>query len=158
MLKRLLVLVTTIMCIGAAPAFAGGIEITRIAFNPKGADDGSNRHLNKETVYLRNTGNRTIDMSGWKLHDAGRDHVYRFGDLRVEPGDIVRIHSGRGNDGGVAGCPAGGGDCQTWLDLYWDLENYVWNNTSDTATLRKPSGDIADRCRYRVSATSPKGC
>ena len=31
---------------------------------------------------------------------------------------------------------------------YWGLDNYVWNNDGDTATIKKPNGRIADRCPY----------
>lgn len=42
--------------------------------------------------------------------------------------------------------------------LHWDLDNYVWNNDGDRATLKRPNGTIVDRCAYTASADSPYPC
>ena len=91
-MKRLVVLALVIALTSAvaAPA-AARLRIVKINFDPRGADDGSNRHLNKEFVYLVNRGDRPVQLRGWKVFDAGRDHVYRFRSLYLDPGDRVRI-------------------------------------------------------------------
>ena len=139
---------------GAAPAF-GAIELTRINYNPAGRDTGTRAHLNKEVVVVTNTGSRSRSLDGWRLHDRGRKHVYRFSDLTLRPGEYVRLHSGEGDDGAVTGC---NGHCFTYYFLHWDLQHYVWNNRGDVATLRRSSGTIVDRCGYGLAASSPKRC
>lgn len=155
-MKRLSVMsLAALALLAALPAPASaGIEIRKIAFDPKGPDSGTNAHLNKEFVYLENTGARRVDLSGWKLHDKGRDHVYRFSDLRLSPGDTLTLRTGRGDDA-AAVC---GGDCPVYYYSHWNLRHYVWNNRGDVATLRRANGTIADRCRYGRAATNPKRC
>jgi hypothetical protein len=41
---------------------------------------------------------------------------------------------------------------------YQDRRAYVWNNTSDTATLRKSSGTKADSCHYNNKYRSYVTC
>lgn len=142
----------------AAPASAG-IEMVRIAFDPSGKDTGTNRHLNREVVVIKNTGGKKRNLDGWYLHDRGRDHTIIVGEGAVlAPGDVLRIHSGRGKDTVATGCPADGDDCRTFYDLYWDLEEYVWDNSGDRAVLHRPSDRVVDRCRYGDAAESPKRC
>lgn len=153
-----------VMVLVATPANAA-LEIKRIAFDPAGADSGTNRHLNKEWIKIKNTGRRTRTLDGFKLHDRGRDHSYVFADesrgddvftnIRLGPGEYVRLHTGRGQDAGTTGC---NGHCFTYYDFYWDLDNYVWNNDGDRATLKRPNGTAVDRCAYSGSAASPVSC
>ncbi|MGW8367020.1 lamin tail domain-containing protein, partial [Streptomyces wedmorensis] len=51
-------------------------------------------------------------------------------DYRLAGGSTVRIHTGEGRD--------------TRTDLYQDRRNYVWDNRSDTATLRDDHGRTVD--------------
>lgn len=155
--KRSLVCLFVAMVVvvaAAAPALAA-IEIARINFDPAGRDTGTRSHLNKEVVVIKNTGSRTRSLDGWKLNDKGRDHSYRFSGLSLGAGEYVRLHTGIGDDGAVTGC---NGHCFTYYDFYWDLRNYVWNNTGDVATLRNRAGNVVDRCRYGAAASSPKRC
>lgn len=134
---------------------SAGVVIRKIAFDPKGPDSGSNAHLKKEFVLVKNTGSSRRSLRDWKLQDRGRDHVYRFPALVLRPGEYVRIRTGRGQDGGVTGC---NGSCFSYYDFYWGLQEYVWNNRGDVATLKNRSGAVVDRCRYGRGATSPKRC
>ncbi len=147
--------VGAIVLTAAAPGFAA-IEIVRINFDPAGRDTGTNAHLNEEVIVIKNTGSRGRSVHGWKLHDPGRGHRYRFSELRLNPGDIVRLHTGTGDDS-AAVC-GGGHPCPVYYDSYWDLRNYVWNNGGDVATLRNRGGKVVDRCRYGTAASSPKRC
>ena len=157
-------LVAALLVAVAAPAHAA-IEITKIQFNPSGRDTGTNRHLREEMVVIKNTGSRAVRLDGWRIVDAGRDHVYVYGDLnrrddvftdiRLRPGGYVRIHSGRGQDTATAEVHT---NTPTSYDFYWDLDNYVWNNNGDRATLINDSGNIVDRRRYGSAATNPKRC
>lgn len=154
----LLVLVLVIFIVVAADPASAAMEIRRINFNPDGRDSATNSHLNREYIYLVNTGPRAEQLRGWKLFDRGRDHVYRFGALYLEPGDTIRLRSGRGNDG--AGVCEVGGPCpeNTHYDVYWGLTEYVWDNGGDRATLTDDAGTVVDRCRYGASASNPKRC
>lgn len=72
-MKKLMVTLlvpTVLIVLGAAPASAG-IAIKRISFDPAGADTGTNSHLNKEFVLLKNTGQTDVQMRGWKVFDKG---------------------------------------------------------------------------------------
>jgi len=141
----------------AGPASAA-MEIRRINFNPDGRDSATNSHLNREYIYLVNTGPQAQQLRGWKLFDRGREHVYRFGALHLEPGDTIHLRSGRGNDGAPV-CEVGG-SCpeNTHYDFYWGLTEYAWDNGGDRATLINDAGSVVDRCRYGASASDPKRC
>ena len=152
------------LILGAGPASAA-MEVRKIAFDPAGPDSGDAGHLRKELVVIKNTGSRAVTLDGWRIFDAGRDHVYVFGDrsrgndvftdIRLRPGEYVRIHSGRGQDSATASAH---GDTRTFYDFYWDLDNYVWNNDGDRATLKNASKTVIDRCAYTASADSPAAC
>ncbi len=156
---RLTVVLFTAACLlfAATVPASGKIVITRINFDPKGRHTGNNGHLNREYVSIWNSGERARRLRGWKIHDRGRDHVYRFRRLTLQPGDTVTLHTGNGDDGAaVADCAAA--PCPTYYYLYWDLDEYVWDNRGDTATLRNRDGKIVDRCRYGVAARRAKSC
>lgn len=97
-------------------------------------------------------------MREWKIVDRGRDHAFRFFPLALEPGDTVRLHTGKGS-GGAPVCVEGE-PCpeNRHYDEYWDLDNYVWNNDGDRARLIRPNGNIVDSCAYTASADSPVAC
>ena len=133
------------MVLLAVPANAvAAVRIKKIAFDPSGSDTGSNSSLKREYIVLKNTGSRNKGLKGWKIRDRGADHTYRFGRFKLRAGRSVTVHTGNGAD--------------TRFDRYWDLDNYVWNNDGDRATLVKPSGRTADRCSYASTAGSPKKC
>jgi hypothetical protein len=155
MMKRTAACLAMLMVLGAATPAHAAIKIKKIAFDPAGTDSGTNAHLNKEWIKIKNTGTKARSLKGWKLHDRGRDYTYRFGELSLGPGEYVRVHTGRGQNSGVTGC---NGHCFTYYDSYWGLENYVWNNDGDRATLKKPNGNVVDRCTYTASADSPQTC
>jgi hypothetical protein len=125
-------MVLLLLCL--APASGAAIRIVKINFDPAGADTGSNTSLNAEWIRLKNTGTRARTLTGWRVHDRGRDHVYKFGTYRLGAGNTVTIHTGKGSN--------------TARNRYWRLENYVWNNDRDKATLRKRDGTIVDTCAY----------
>jgi len=125
---------------------AARVKITKIQYDPPGSDNGSNKHLNKEFIVLKNTGGKT-NLKGWRIRDNGSDHVYKFRSrLILRRGRFVTLRTGAGRD--------------DRNDRFWRLDNYVWNNDGDRATLVKPSGRIADRCGYEggSSPNPPKDC
>lgn len=158
-MKRIaMVMVIAVLAVGGTPAFAA-IRIKQIAFNPPGWDSGTNRHLNREWILIKNTGPNDVQMRGWQVFDRYRDHVYRFNSIYLEPGDTIRLHTGRGSFDGAPACEEGT-PCPEHAhnDFYWGLDSYVWNNSGDKATLKRPNGATVDRCIYTASASSPAPC
>jgi opacity protein-like surface antigen len=133
-MKKILVLILTLaLALASASAASAAVKITKIYFNSPGADSGANKSLNAEYVQIKNTGTRRAYLAGWTLRDVSR-HVYRFPTFKLSPGKSVRVHTGKGTN--------------TATNLYWRLDNYVWNNTGDTAILRRKNGTLASKCSY----------
>ena len=144
------VLIAVLSVAVTASAAPAAIKILKIEFDPPGADTGSSESLKKEIIVLKNTGRTPKSIEGWRIIDESADHRYRFGEgIVVEPGAVVRLHTGSGNDGYA---PKTGR-----YDLYWGLDAYIWNNDGDTAKLRKGDGTLIDRCKYSGSQ-NPARC
>ncbi|MFI8952579.1 lamin tail domain-containing protein [Streptomyces sp. NPDC053750] len=92
-------------------------------------DDRSNRSLNREWVEITNNTRRAVNLDGWTLRDED-GHRYTFHDYRLAGRSTVRVHTGQGRD--------------TRTDVYQDRRNYVWDNRSDTASLRNDHGRFID--------------
>ena len=122
--------VATAVAVPAAPA---AIRITRIYYDSPGKDTRSNASRNAEWVRLKNTGHTARQLRDWRLSDASR-HVYRFDRFTLRAGRTVTIHTGNGHD--------------TASDLFWGSGNYIWNNDTDTARLRRRDGGLVDSYHY----------
>ncbi|MFF1735356.1 lamin tail domain-containing protein [Streptomyces sp. NPDC058247] len=97
------------------------VEIARAQYDSPGWDNGSNRSLNKEWIEVTNTSRHTVNLDGWTL--SARDgRTYTFHHYRLAARSTVRVHTGVGRDSGY--------------DVYQDRRRYVWDNRSDTVTLR----------------------
>ena len=151
-----LLLLLGLQTIGPTAAVAGGeLTIVRIRFNPPGVDDGSRRSLNDEYILIRNDSDTVVRIKGWKIHDAHRDNVYVVRhNVRFGPGERLFLYTGRGTDLTRDEIHAGP-STHFW---HWDKDDYVWDNSSDTATLRRRDGSVADRCAYARSDDSPHAC
>jgi competence protein ComEC len=66
-------------------------------------------------------------LQGCAISDASI-HVYTFPSFVLAAGATVTVHTGPGTN--------------TAMDLYWGLGSSVWNNTGDTATLKRPDGTV----------------
>ncbi|MFD5777053.1 lamin tail domain-containing protein [Streptomyces fungicidicus] len=105
------------------------MQISDVQYDSPGRDDRSNRSLNREWVEITNNTRHAVNLDGWTLKDEdGR--TYTFDDYRLRGRATVRIHTGVGRD--------------TRTDLYQDRRQYVWDNHSDTATLRNDRGRFID--------------
>jgi hypothetical protein len=113
---------------------SAAIRITKIYYNPPGADTGSNSSLNAEWISIRNTGTRARQLLGWKILDAD-GHRFRIGDFRLPAQTTFKLRTGSG----LGSYPS---------VLYWGMSNYVWNNNGDTARLKNRAGTVVDRCHY----------
>ncbi|WP_316757748.1 lamin tail domain-containing protein [Streptomyces herbicida] len=122
---------------------AGGLIIHHVWFDSPGSDTGSNTSLNGEWVQIKNTGGSAISLKGWILKDAS-NHKYVFPNVKIGAGKYMKIHTGKGTD--------------TASNKYQGRRAYVWNNTSDTATLTKASGTKVDSCSWTTRDPSDKYC
>ncbi|MEV6588051.1 lamin tail domain-containing protein [Streptomyces acidicola] len=128
----------------SAPAeAAGGVVIHRVYFDSPGTDDRSNTSLNAEWVQIKNTSSSAISLRNWVLKDAS-NHKYTFRDVKIGAGRTMKVRTGRGSD--------------TAANKYQNRRAYVWNNTSDTATLTKANGTRADSCSWTTRDPSDKYC
>jgi hypothetical protein len=119
------------------------VRLHAIQYDSPGRDDRSNASLNAEWVSVVNTGRRAVNLRGYTIEDRA-NHVYRFGNVWLDGGDRVVVHTGIGRDNGN--------------QLYWDSRNYIWNNDGDTAVLSGPRGRALDFCSYRgQSGQGPQG-
>ncbi|GGX19179.1 lamin tail domain-containing protein [Streptomyces chartreusis] len=105
------------------------VQISDVQYDSPGRDDRSNRSLNREWVEITNTTRHTVNLDGWTLEDED-GHTYTFDHYRLEGRATVRVHTGYGRD--------------TDSDLYQDSRRYIWDNRSDTATLRNDRGRFID--------------
>ncbi|MFG2716452.1 lamin tail domain-containing protein [Streptomyces goshikiensis] len=105
------------------------VEISRVQADSPGREDRSNRSLNNEWVEITNTTRDGINLRGWTLRDDDGNR-YRFDNVRINGRATIRIHTGNGRD--------------TRTDLFQDRRDYVWDNRSDTATLRDDRGRTVD--------------
>ena len=144
-MKRLSAAVLCCLAVLAlAPPGSAAIRITKIYYNSPGVESGSNASLNGEWITIRNTGNRERQLKGWKIRDLDGNR-FRFLSFKLPAGTTVKIHTGKGID--------------TFpRHLYWKLENYVWDNDQDKATLRNAAGNIVDTCAYNNASVSYKVC
>ncbi|MER7683078.1 lamin tail domain-containing protein [Streptomyces sp. NPDC096934] len=112
-----------------AAAFRPAVVISGVQADSPGFDDRSNYSLNREWIDVTNTSRRSVNLDGWTLSDED-GHTYTFRHYRLDGRSTVRVHTGVGRD--------------TYRDVYQDRRNYVWDNRSDTATLRNDHGRFID--------------
>lgn len=106
------------------------ITVTGFDWDPEGND---HHNLTAEAVTFRNSCNTSIDMSGWRVKDAGtNEHMIDM--FMLAPGTAVMLHTGPGTD-----------DAD---DLYWGRGQAVWNNDGDSVFLRDGNGLLVAYARY----------
>ena len=97
------------------------------------AEGNDNENLNDEYVTLTNRGDEPASLEGWTVTDES-GKTYEFGDVTLEAGASVTLHSGRGAD--------------TASDVYWGRDSAVWNNGGDTVTVRDAGGAVVVQRTY----------
>jgi hypothetical protein len=105
------------------------VYISGVQYDSPGRDDRSNRSLNAEWVDITNSTRRAVNLDNWTLRDED-GHTYTFHHYRLDGRSTVRVHTGTARD--------------TRHDLYQDRRAYVWDNHSDTATLRNDHRRFVD--------------
>ncbi|MGD7788245.1 lamin tail domain-containing protein [Propionibacteriaceae bacterium Y1700] len=126
---------------GTAEA-ASAVQFGTFVNDPSGADRyGDNRQLNRETIVLRNTTNKTVNIGGYRVKDK-QGHTYVVPkNFKLGKKASVTLHTGKGKNSSK--------------HLYWNQRNYVWNNTGDTAKLYPAKGSKAlDTCSYKKGGTT----
>lgn len=122
---------------------AGGVTIHHVWFDSPGSDNRSNASLNGEWVQIKNTSRSAVSLKGWILKDVS-NHRYTFKNIKIGAGKYIKVHTGKGTD--------------TASNTYQGRGAYVWNNTSDTATLTKSNGSKVDTCSWTTRDPSDKYC
>lgn len=97
-------------------------------------DGNDNEHPNNEWVQFKNEGGQAVSLSGWTVEDDSDRWSYTFGSVTVEPGDRIRLYTGKGSD--------------TDSEVYWGYERAVWNDTGDVVHLTDDSGELVVRFEY----------
>ncbi|MDX3756110.1 lamin tail domain-containing protein [Streptomyces sp. AK02-04a] len=137
------VALTGTFLLGTPAHAAGGVTIYHVWFDSPGSDNRSNASLNAEWVQIKNTSSTAISLKGWILKDVS-NHRYTFPNVKIAAHKTMKVHTGSGRD--TAG------------DTYQNRRAYVWNNTSDTATLTKANGGKVDACSWTTRDPSDKYC
>ncbi|WP_461011153.1 lamin tail domain-containing protein [Streptomyces capparidis] len=122
---------------------AGSVHLYKIYYDSPGSDTGANSSLTAEYAQVRNTTSGNVSLTGWTLRDAA-GHTYTFGTYTLGAGKTVTVRTGKGTN--------------TSANRYWGRTWYVWNNTSDTATLKKSTGTTVDTCAYNSSRADYRMC
>jgi hypothetical protein len=141
-MRRTLAVIATLAAVSAttlavaAPASAApSLRFHGAQYDSPGSDTRSATSLNNEWISLINSGTKAVDLKGYTIRDAAR-HVYTFGSVTIAAnGGRVWLHTGKGT--------------ATSRNVYWGSGNYIWNNTGDTAELRKPTGTTVDTCSWK---------
>ena len=118
-------LTPTVATDGGTSSGDGELAVANISADAEG-DDREN--LNDEYVVFQNSGDSSLDLTGWIVSDeAGK--TYQFPDgFTLDPGATVTLHTDSGTD--------------TQTDLYWDASRPVWNNNGDTVTVTTSEGEV----------------
>ncbi|AYK15411.1 MAG: lamin tail domain-containing protein [Methanosarcina flavescens] len=91
----------------------------------------SDLNLQDEWVQISNTGASPVSLNGWKIEDEGSKHTYTFQSYTLNAGTTVTVFTGKGANSAT--------------ELYWQLDNPVWNNNGDTAYLYDDSGKLVSK-------------
>ncbi|UQN28523.1 lamin tail domain-containing protein [Brachybacterium kimchii] len=111
------------------------LDIVKIVYDPSGRDTWKNGHLNKEYIVLKNTGKKTLSLTGYTLRDNGPQRFRFPKGTKIKPGKTLTIRSGKGKN--------------TSSTLYWGTKSYIWNNTHDTARTYNSKGKKLESCTYK---------
>ena len=130
MRKVLLLAITSLMVFSLAAEASAAVKITKINYKSS--------KVNGEYVVIKNTGTKTVALTGWTLRDLA-NHVYKFPTFSIKPGKVVTVYSGKGTS--------------TWNARYWGSSYFIWNDDGDTASLKRKDGSLASKCSYPGGGT-----
>lgn len=109
---------------GDGSATPSALAVTEIHEDAEGND---HENLNDEYIVFTNTGDGTLDISGWTISDEA-DHMYTVpSGVTLEPGETVTLYTGSGTDSDT--------------ELYWGSGSAIWNNGGDTIIVTTDTGE-----------------
>ena len=130
----LTVTLTAALAIPSPASAAPSLRFHGAQYDSPGKDTRSNASLNNEWISLVNTGTAAVNLNGYTIRDKA-NHVYTVGAVTIAAnGGRLWLHTGKGTN--------------TTKNRYWAGGAYIWNNTGDTAYLRKPNGTTVDTCTW----------
>jgi len=140
--KRLLAVLGSLLglllpvAVASPAAAAPAVRIVKIHYKQTGTN------LNTEYVVLKNTLNRSIHLSGWKLISAPStdNQLYVFPATILGAGQTLTVYTGTGTDSAHK--------------RYWGASGPRWNNDGDKALLRSTGGTLIDSCQYAGGGTT----
>lgn len=110
---------------------SGSLSVVRVHEDAAGND---HENENDEYIVFENTGDSTLDLSGWTVSDEV-DHTYSIpSGFSLEPGAQVTLYTGSGQD--------------TDHELYWGSDAAIWNNDGDTVFVHTDDGTQVIRYEY----------
>jgi hypothetical protein len=118
----------------AAAAVTPTLRFHGAQYDSPGKDTKTNASLNNEWISLINTGAKPVNLKGYTIRDKA-NHVHVLGNVTIAAKNgRLWLHTGKATG--------------TTTHRYWGQGNYVWNNTGDTAYLRRPTGATVDTCTW----------
>lgn len=110
----------------------GSLSVAQVHADAEGND---HENENDEYVVFENTGESSLDLSGWTVSDEA-DHTYTVPQgFTLDPGARVTLYTGSGSN--------------TDSKLYWGSDAAIWNNGGDTIYVRDDDGST--RVEYSYS-------
>jgi endonuclease YncB( thermonuclease family) len=111
------------------------------------ADGQDGQNASGEFAQLRNTGERTLRLGGWRFRDSALRHYRLPRGTRVRPGASLRIHVGRGT--------------RRPGHLFWGLRDPIFENvdgrsSGDGAYLFDRQGDLRAWVIYPCAGSCPQ--
>ena len=131
-------LVTAAMGIAPTPAEAAvkkPLDIVKVYYDPPGKDYSKNKLFNQEYIQVKNTGKKTLTLTGYTIRDSGPKKFTFPKGTKLKPGKTLTIRTGKGKN--------------TASTVYWNNKGYVWNNTGDTARTYTNKGKLIESCKYK---------
>ncbi len=144
LLPALLVLGLIVAMFSAAPpadaAVIKPLDIVKIYFDPPGKDEPKNSGYNKEFIVVKNTGTKSLTLTGYVIRDSGPQKFTFPRGTTLGAGKSLTIRSGTGKNSSST--------------LYWGKKSYIWNNTGDTARSYDAKGRLLETCTYKGGGTT----
>ena len=111
------------------------LDIVKVYYDPPGKDHAKNSGYVKEYIQVKNTGKKTLTLTGYVIRDNGPQKFTFPKGTKLAPGKTLTIRSGKGKN--------------TTKTKYWNKSSYIWNNTGDTARLYTDKGKLLESCKYK---------